>query len=121
MRACLFVGLGGFIGSVCRYLLSLPPLGGHGSFPYVTLLINVAGAFIIGLITGLAGKYGTLHPNVLVFLRAGVCGGFTTFSTFALELNGLLEKGKPWVAAAYIALSLLLGIGAVFAGKAVVS
>lgn len=109
------------MGSVSRYLLSLLPVGGQMGFPYITLGINVVGALLIGLLAGFASRAHALHPDVLIFLRAGFCGGFTTFSTFALELNGLLETGKPWVAALYIALSLGLGVGAVFAGKALAS
>jgi CrcB protein len=115
------VGLGGFFGSVCRYLISLIPLGSQSSFPYTTLCINIAGAFLIGLISGLTDKAVMLHPDLLPFLRAGFCGGFTTFSTFALELNALLETGQPMSAVLYIALSTGLGLGAVFAGKALLS
>ncbi len=121
MRTCLLVGLGGFIGSICRYLLSLIPLGSQNGFPYITLFINIAGAFLIGVIAGLTERPAALHPDVLPFLRAGFCGGFTTFSTFALELNTLLESGQAWSAVLYIALSTGLGIGAVFAGKAIIA
>ena len=121
MITCLWVGLGGFLGSVCRYLLSLVPVGGQMGFPYITLGINVVGALLIGLLAGFASRAHTMHPDMIAFFRSGFCGGFTTFSTFALELNGLLEIGKPWAAVLYIALSLGLGVGAVFAGKALAS
>ena len=82
---CLAVGLGGFVGAVCRYLLGLIPLrNGHG-FPVTTMIVNVLGAFAIGCIVGLVAKHTDLDPRVVLFLKTGICGGFTTFSTFALE------------------------------------
>lgn len=77
---CLFVGLGGFVGSVLRYLVSLIPLEHESGFPLVTLGINVLGAFLLGLIMAFGRDTG-LDPRTLLFLKVGVCGGFTTFST----------------------------------------
>ena len=91
---CVFVGLGGAAGSICRYLLGLLPLKPVSGFPAITLCINIAGAFALGLIGALAGKYAKLNPQLLLFLRVGVCGGFTTFSTFSVETAGLLQSGK---------------------------
>ena len=88
MLNCLFVGVCGFLGAVARYLCTRLPLAPEGGFPLVTLLINVLGAFVIGLIA------------------AGMCSDFTTFSTFALETSSLLQSGKPWTTAAYIVLSV---------------
>ena len=121
MLNCLYVGIGGFFGSIFRYLIGLVPVRAAGDFPISTLAINIVGAFLLGLITAIAAKNTSISPRVVLMLRVGVCGGFTTFSTFALELNGLLETGKPWAVALYITLSLVLGVGAVFAGKALVS
>ena len=121
MRVCIIVGLGGFLGSVCRYLLTLLPVANQAGFPLTTLAINVAGSLIIGLLVGLSGSAGGMHPDVLTFLKVGFCGGFTTFSTFALELNSLFGSGKAWLAIAYVLLSTVLGLGAVFAGKAIAS
>ena len=68
---CVFVGLGGAAGSICRYLLGLLPLKPASGFPAITLCINIAGAFALGLIGALAGKYAKLNPQLLLFLRVG--------------------------------------------------
>lgn len=111
---CFFVGLGGLVGSVLRYLFSLIPLEHESGFPLVTLGINVLGAFLLGLIMAYAGKSASLDPRTLLFLKVGVCGGFTTFSTFALEAHGLLSGGKPIVALLYMLLSVVLCVLAVY-------
>ncbi len=113
MLNCLFVGVGGFLGAVARYLCTRLPLAPEGGFPLVTLLINVLGAFVIGLIAAGASKHTGWDPRLVLLLKTGVCGGFTTFSTFALETSSLLQSEKPWTAAAYIVLSVLLSVGAV--------
>ena len=91
MMNCLAVGLGGFLGSVLRCPLSLVLLDRTGSFPVNTLCANVLGAFAIGLIAAALSRQSGLNPRLILFLKVGVCGGFTTFSTFALETNGLLR------------------------------
>lgn len=118
MLNCLAVGLGGFAGSVCRYLMSQIPLGRNGVFPFPTLLINLIGSFVIGAVTALAVKRADLDPHLVLFLKAGVCGGFTTFSTFALETGDLLKSGHTEAALLYALASLVLGVLAVFAGSA---
>jgi len=117
---CLFVGVGGFVGSVLRYVVSLIPLRHESGFPLVTLGINVLGAFVLGLIMAAAGKSTTLDPRLLLFLKVGICGGFTTFSTFALEAQGLLSGGKLWAAVLYMLLSVVLCVGAVYGAGALV-
>lgn len=119
MLNCVAVGAGGFIGAVLRYGISLLPLDRTGSFPVNTLLINVLGAFCIGLIAALGVKSG-LSPRWMLFLKAGICGGFTTFSTFALETVSLMQSGRTVSALVYIALSLILGGGAVLLAEAIV-
>ena len=110
---CVFVGLGGAAGSICRYLLGLLPLKPASGFPTITLCINIAGAFALGLIGALAGKYAKLNPQLLLFLRVGVCGGFTTFSTFSLESLVLLEDGRPVLFGGYVLLSVTLCLAGV--------
>ena len=117
---CVFVGLGGLVGSVLRYLISLAPLRHESGFPLVTLDINVLGAFLLGLIMAVAGKNPSLDPRAMLFLRVGVCGGFTTFSTFALEAHGLLSGGKPIVAMLYMILSVVLCVFAIYGAGALV-
>lgn len=111
---CLFVGLGGLVGSVMRYLFGMIPLRHASGFPLITLIINVLGAFLIGLLMAFAGKHVLLSPRALLFLKVGVCGGFTTFSTFALEAHGLISSGKPTAALLYALLSVILCILAIF-------
>ena len=94
MLECIIVGIGGFIGSVCRYLIGLIPVSEKCAFPVKTFAINVAGAFLIGLIAALAAKEWAGSPRLILFLKVGICGGFTTFSTFSLETVSLLQGGK---------------------------
>lgn len=117
---CVFVGVGGFVGSVLRYLISLLPLRHESGFPLLTLGINVLGAFVLGLIMAAAGREVPLDPRTLLFLKVGVCGGFTTFSTFALEAQGLLSGGKPLVAILYMLLSVVLCVLAVYSATAII-
>lgn len=118
---CLFVGLGGFVGSVLRYLVGFIPTGAVAAFPIKTLVINIVGSFVIGLVCTLASRLGTaMNPQLLLFLKVGLCGGFTTFSTFALESNSLIQAGNTQLAVLYAALSVTLSIAAVFAAQALV-
>ena len=94
MLNCIAVGLRGFLGSVCRYLAGQIPLGRDWGFPVRTLAINLIGSFLIGAVTALALKRAAPDPRLVLFLKAGVCGGFTTFSSFALETGDLLQSGR---------------------------
>ena len=120
MLDCLFIGFGGFIGTVCRYLIGLLPLGTEGGFPVKTLAINILGAFVLGLIAALAAREEGADPRLVLMLKVGVCGGFTTFSTLAFETAGLLQNGRGGAAFAYAVLSLVLGVAAVFGAQALV-
>lgn len=117
---CLAVGLGGFVGAVLRYLVGLIPLGAQPLFPIKTFLVNLIGAFAIGLIVALAAKNSALDPRLVLFLKVGICGGFTTFSTFALETMDLLQAGHVGVALAYAVVSVVACVLAVFAGQLLV-
>ncbi len=114
MSDCIFVGIGGFIGSVCRYLLGLLPIPVENNFPIKTLLINVTGAFVLGLITAISVKNKVFHPQIVLMLRVGICGGFTTFSTFAYESADLIKNGNMIIAFSYICASIILSVAAVF-------
>lgn len=120
MIKILLVGAGGFVGSVLRYLVGLVPLKPDNGFPVKTLIINVLGAFIIGIITAVAGKNENINPNLVLFLQVGICGGFTTFSTFAYEFFDLIKSGSALLSFAYMVLSVILGLGAVFLAHAIV-
>lgn len=113
---CLCVGLGGFVGSVLRYLVTLLPYG--AGFPVKTLAINVLGAFVLGLICALATRHVDASPQLVLMLKVGVCGGFTTFSTFALETSDLLQSGAWPAALAYVVVSVVLSVAAVFGAEA---
>ncbi len=120
MKACLIVGAGGAIGSMLRYLMSLISLDETVIFPVKTLAVNVLGAFLIGIIAALALKNADFDPKLTLFLKTGLCGGFTTFSTFALESYDLVSGGHWAMTLGYVALSVILCIAAVFAAEAIV-
>ena len=110
----LLVGAGGALGAMGRYGLSLLPW--RGDFPLLTLCTNLLGAVLIGFIVGLADQ-GQLSPGGTLFWKTGVCGGFTTFSTFSLESLTLLQKGKWLPGGSYMALSLGLCLAGVLLGR----
>ena len=113
----LWVALGGACGAAARYGISLLPV--RMDFPVLTLMTNFLGALLIGVIVGMADE-GRLTPNQTLFWKTGVCGGFTTFSTFSVETAGLLQSGKTGLAMLYTALSLLLGVTVVLLGQRLV-
>lgn len=100
-------------------MVGLIPMEERFAFPVKTFAINLAGSFVIGIIASLAMKQGVLGPRAVLFLKVGLCGGFTTFSSFALETGSLLKEGNMAAAMAYAVLSMALGVAAVFAGEAV--
>jgi CrcB protein len=116
MQQCFIVGAGGFVGAVLRYLIGLLPLNPNSGFPIKTFCINILGAFLIGIVAALATK-NAIDPKLTLFLKVGICGGFTTFSSFALETNDLLAKGSTVTAFLYILLSITLGVAAVLAAQ----
>lgn len=118
---CLCVGAGGFFGSIFRYLLGMLPLGSESGFPYTTLLVNVIGAFLIGLIVSYFTRSFPADHQILLFLKVGLCGGFTTFSAFTLESLKLFQNGESLSASFYIVTSVVLCLAAAFFGEYVVS
>ena len=117
MDKLLWVGLGGALGAILRYSISLLPL--NSSFPFLTLITNVIGAFVICIVVGLFEKH-YLSSNINLFLKTGVCGGFTTFSTFSLETLTLLENGMPSIAMIYAFVSIIGCVIGVYLGKTIV-
>lgn len=111
----LAVAGGGAIGSVARYVIGVLLLRAGNGFPVSTLLINVVGSFLIGLFARLF-EAPDHHQVLRVALTVGICGGFTTFSTFSAETVTLLQQGKAGRAALYVGISLLAGVLATFAG-----
>ena len=112
----LFVGLGGAVGAVGRYGLSLLPC--RSAFPMLTLLTNLIGAVLIGFVAGLAGRE-RLSSGWTLFWKTGVCGGFTTFSTFSNDGLSLLRGEFYGTFLLYALLSIGLGLVAVLAGGAI--
>ena len=111
----LAVAVGGATGSVARYVVGAVLLRSSSAFPVSTLLINVSGSFLIGLFARLFDAPD--HNQVLrVALTVGLCGGFTTFSTFSAETVALVQQGKVGRAAVYISISVVAGVLATFAG-----
>ena len=112
----LLIAVGGAAGSVLRYLIGgrVQHFAPHG-FPLGTLFVNVAGCFLIGIFVRQFMNIQT-HNELRALLMVGFCGGFTTFSAFSMETIGLIEGGEYPRAIAYITLSLLLCLGATFAG-----
>ena len=112
------VALGSALGGVMRYLLTLA-LAGTKGFPWATLAVNVAGSFLIGLLSGLLAKQwnGTTAGEMIrCFAVVGLCGGFTTFSTFSNETFRLLQANAWSSAVLYVSASILFGLLAVFLG-----
>ena len=110
------VGAGSFIGGIARYLVSLAMKGISKGFPWATLLVNLLGCLIIGLLWGFLSRNASESTSWGLFLTVGLCGGFTTFSTFSKEALTMLQTGQIWGFASYIALSILAGIALVALG-----
>jgi len=120
MRALLFVGIGGGIGSMFRYAISLF-IGRHVpiAFPLGTFLVNISGCFLIGVFYALATKYTGFNPEWRLFLITGICGGYTTFSTYSYDGLILLRQGSNLYFMIYVLGSVVLGLLATFAGAAI--
>lgn len=120
-RTLFIVGAGGFLGSVARYYASqLVFRYFPTSFPYGTLLVNITGCFIIGIIYALSAKGNIVSPEWRLFLATGFCGGFTTFSSFAYENVALLRDGELFYTFMYLAASIIIGFLAAYAGILIV-
>ena len=115
------VGAGGFIGAVLRYLIGKIPVSENMTFPIKTFAINVVGCLAIGLITVLTAKNTNIDQRWILFLKVGLCGGFTTFSTFALETTDLIKGGHTWVAFIYALLSMVVGCAVIFGTEMITS
>jgi CrcB protein len=109
------VALGGALGALGRYLISLVPI--KTEFPILTLFTNIVGAILIGFVVGIIAAKPTISRNTSLFWKTGVCGGFTTFSTFSLEAVNLIEHQKYWQGGLYILLSVCCCMVGVILGK----
>ena len=119
IRSVLFVGGGSFIGGILRYGLSnwVYRWLDNPWFPYGTLAVNVLGCFVIGLLAGLAETRTAFSPDARLFVFVGILGGFTTFSSFALETFALARDTQSLAALANVGLQVILGLFSVWLGN----
>lgn len=113
----MFVGLGGALGAIGRYAISMIPI--KTEFPFLTLITNILGAVLIGFISGMVSAKQDVSQNTVLFWKTGVCGGFTTFSTFSLEAYELFEKGSNVFGIVYAVVSVVSCIFGIVCGKKV--
>ena len=118
LGSVLLVGVGGFAGSVARYLLGGWVLHhtAQQRFPWSTFAVNVTGCLVIGVLAGLAERHALSSPGMRLFLFTGLLGGFTTFSAFGLETMHLLKRGDFMTASANVVLSVAAGLAALWLG-----
>lgn len=118
MKTILLIGTGGFIGTILRYLISKYfVVNISEDFPWPTLLINIAGSLLLGMLWGLEERGNLFSSEVFLMLTIGLCGGFTTFSTFSGESFQLLKNNQFAYFTLYAAFSVLLGILAIAGGR----
>jgi crcB protein len=119
--ASLYVALGGGFGAWLRFLVgrawtaALGPVRA-GEFPYATLTVNVLGSLLMGLLVGWLARFGTHGETTRLVLAIGVLGGFTTFSSFSLDIVSLAERGQLGLAAFYTGISVIAGAASLFLG-----
>lgn len=114
-KLMLLAGAGGFVGTCCRFLINRLFLVIYKApFPMATFVINVLGCFIFGILFGLLNRNGIVPPQWNALLVVGFCGGFTTFSTFSFESFTLGFNGALFISIAYIALSIIAGLLAIW-------
>ena len=120
MTRLLLIGVGGFLGSVARYVLSgvVQALLRSETFPFGTLAVNVLGCFVVGLVSYLADARGAFAADTRAFIVVGVLGGFTTFSAFGNETINLVRAAEPGLALTNVLAHVVVALGAVWAGRA---
>lgn len=116
-RSILLVGVGGFVGSVARYLVAILFSSQVSSvFPFATLTVNIVGCFLIGILFAVSDRGDVLSPEWRILLTTGFCGGFTTFSTFSYESLRLMQDGEYLYLGAYVFVSVFVGLAATYVG-----
>ena len=116
IRNTLFIGCGSFIGGAARYIISAAMKAMSKGFPWGTLIVNLVGCLVIGLLWGFFSKNSSESSSWALFMIVGICGGFTTFSTFSKEALMMLQAGNFISLLAYVTISVIAGIALVAAG-----
>ncbi len=117
LKSLLIVGTGSFIGGAMRYLLSTYIKNMYGqTFPWGTLVVNLLGCFVFGIIFALFSKHNSTDNTFCLLLTTGICGGFTTFSTFANESVQMIQNGNIGEFIGYMATSVIVGIALIALG-----
>lgn len=114
----VLVGIGGALGAIARYSTGLAAarIEGLGAYPLGTTLVNLAGCFLIGILSGYGAQRGEIPLEWRLFLITGILGGFTTFSAFGYEVTTLLRSGDAVTALLAAAIQVVFGLAAVAAG-----
>ena len=118
MLNLVYVGVGGFVGSIGRYLVAgaVYQIFPNSYFPSGTAVVNIIGCFLIGFLSGLTELRQLLSPEVRIFLLIGLLGGFTTFSTFGYETIASLRSGQFLPALSNVLIQVIVGLSAVWIG-----
>ena len=121
LKSLVIVGIGGFIGTVLRFLTSLYfQANSMSHFPWATFTVNIAGSFLIGLFYGISEKGNLMPSDVRLFLTVGLCGGFTTFSSISNDAFIMLQ-GREWMRfSLYTTMSFLFGLIAIYMGRTLI-
>lgn len=121
LKSILIVGFGGFIGTVARFLTARYFQENIASvFPWSTFTVNIIGSLLIGIFFGISEKGDFMSPDVRLFLTVGICGGFTTFSSFTNDALLLLKQDEWLRFAFYTSMSFFLGLLAVYIGRFII-
>lgn len=120
LKEMMIAGAGGFIGTCGRYAVSrLTATWAVAPFPMGTFAVNMLGCLLIGVLAGLAERGGVISQNASLLLITGVCGGFTTFSTFSNEMFAMIQLRQYMTCGIYFVLSVVIGVSLVWAGRSI--
>lgn len=115
LKDCLLVGMGGFVGAILRFLITLIPV--KFNFPLMTFVVNITGAILIGFIVGVAMAFPNINSSTVLFLKTGLCGGYTTLSAMVLESTDLFRSGHSVTSIVYLVLTVVFCVLGVLLGQ----